>query len=300
MKKVGCVGAIVLFVLGLGISVEAQMTRPLTIGLNFGQYESSLDFWNTQFRNEGSDKTFGWGAIFGGSLALGFTPHLRLRLDASRWNTSVVEDQAHLGAVGIGTDDIAITLTPITISGVYYFPLEDAVEHLPVDLMSRLSMYTGVGGGLCLVKVERTRSAKENTQSEDMTGIANFFGHILLGLDLALTNGLSLSGEYKYALGKYVQQEKIAGVDKDRDVSISGPQFGLSLKYTLFGGGYTKHPSPEELSQLDGARMAADAAEKKLEEKKSEKVQLEAELAQKKAELEALKEKRDAVKSKVK
>lgn len=63
--------------------------------------------------------------------------------------------------------------------------------------------------------------------------------------------------------------------------------------------GCAKHPSPEELGQLDEARMAAEAAEKKLEEKKNEKAQLETELAQKKAELEALKEKRDAVKLKV-
>ena len=63
--------------------------------------------------------------------------------------------------------------------------------------------------------------------------------------------------------------------------------------------GCTKHPSPEELSQLDEARMAAEAAEKKLEEKQNEKAQLEAELAQKKADLEALKEKRAAVESKV-
>ena len=63
--------------------------------------------------------------------------------------------------------------------------------------------------------------------------------------------------------------------------------------------GCTKHPSPEELSQLDEARMAAEGAEKKLEEKKAEKAQLEAELAQKKAELEALKEKGETVKSKV-
>jgi len=63
--------------------------------------------------------------------------------------------------------------------------------------------------------------------------------------------------------------------------------------------GCTKHPSPEELSQLDEARMAAEGAEKTLEEKKTEKAQLEAELAQREAELEALKGKRDAVKSKM-
>ncbi len=34
------------------------LERRLTIGLSFGQYKSSLDFWNVQLRNEGSAKTF--------------------------------------------------------------------------------------------------------------------------------------------------------------------------------------------------------------------------------------------------
>ncbi|MFH1006453.1 MAG: hypothetical protein V1800_02970 [Candidatus Latescibacterota bacterium] len=63
--------------------------------------------------------------------------------------------------------------------------------------------------------------------------------------------------------------------------------------------GCTKHPSTEELGQLDEARLSAEAAEKMVQEKKAEKAQLQQELARKQAELKALQEKRDAVKSKV-
>ena len=148
MKKIGCVGAIVLFVLGLGIPVEAQMTRPVTIGLNFGQSKSSVDFWITQLRLEGSNKEFDQGSVLGGNLEFGLTPNMRVRFDGSRWTGKVVENQAHLGGA-TGTDEIAITMTPITVSGAYYVPL-----------MSRMAMYAGVGGGPCFVKTERTRSAE--------------------------------------------------------------------------------------------------------------------------------------------
>ena len=79
--------------------------------------------------------------------------------------------------------------------------------------------------------------------------------------------------------------------------------FVLTLVFSMLAlpllSGCTKHPSTEELGQLDEARLAAEAAEKTVQEKKSEKAQLETELAQKQADLKALQEKRDAVKSKV-
>ena len=223
------------------------MNRPVTIGLNFGQYNSSLDFWNTQLRNEGSMKRFDeqGESIFGGSIAVGLTPNLRLRFDGSRWKKRVVEDQAHLGSTGVGTDDIAISLTPVTVSGVYYFPV-----------MSRMSMYGGAGGGPCFVTVERTRSIEGQTPlSETLRGAADFFGHMLLGLDLALISGISISGEYRYAFGSYVQQEQLEkyGQPVDRDVIISGSQFGFSLNFT-FGRAIESGPSMPTL--FGGGRRA--------------------------------------------
>ncbi|MCK5118994.1 MAG: outer membrane beta-barrel protein [Candidatus Latescibacteria bacterium] len=245
MKKVGCVGAIILIVLGFGISVEAQINRPVTIGMNFGQYRSALDFWNTQLRNEGSTKTFEQNAIFGGSLAFGITPGWRLRFDGSHWKQNVVENQALLGPAGIGTDDIAITLTPVTLSGLYSFVR-----------ISRLSMYGGGGGGVCFVKVERTRSMEgQSPLFESSTGAADFFGQTLLGADIELISGISLSGEYKYAFGSYVQQEQLEqyGQPVDRDVTISGSQFGVSLNYT-FGPAIESGPSMPSL--FGGGRRA--------------------------------------------
>lgn len=53
--------------------------------------------------------------------------------------------------------------------------------------------------------------------------------------------------------------------------------------------GCARHPSSEELTQLEQTRQAADAAELKVQAKKTEKAQAELKLAAKKAELEKVK-----------
>jgi septal ring factor EnvC (AmiA/AmiB activator) len=60
--------------------------------------------------------------------------------------------------------------------------------------------------------------------------------------------------------------------------------------------GCAKRPSKEELSKLEEAKMAAQAAERELEAKKSERMDLEKELDQKQRELNDLKTERDEVK----
>ncbi|MBD3421689.1 MAG: hypothetical protein GF398_16355 [Chitinivibrionales bacterium] len=64
-------------------------------------------------------------------------------------------------------------------------------------------------------------------------------------------------------------------------------------------GGCTKRPSEEQLAKLDEARQAAEAAEKKLAELRSERMQLESALAEKQAELARHEEERDDLKIKM-
>lgn len=73
----------------------------------------------------------------------------------------------------------------------------------------------------------------------------------------------------------------------------------LSGLFLFASTGCTKKPSPEELSKLNEQRMAAEAAEKKLEELKNERIQLEAQLEAKKDELKKAEEERDAIKAKL-
>ncbi len=64
-------------------------------------------------------------------------------------------------------------------------------------------------------------------------------------------------------------------------------------------GGCTKRPSEEELAKLEETRAAADAAERKLSELRSERMQLESLLQEKQAELRRHEEERDELKVKM-
>lgn len=63
--------------------------------------------------------------------------------------------------------------------------------------------------------------------------------------------------------------------------------------------GCSRQPKQEELLQLKEARMAAEAAEKKLAELRAERIKLEATLEAKKEELRKAQEERDAAKAKL-
>jgi len=71
---------------------------------------------------------------------------------------------------------------------------------------------------------------------------------------------------------------------------------GMVLLLSL---GCTKKPSPDELNKLKEARMAAEAAEKKLADLRNERLQLESSLEAKKDELRKAEEERDAINSKL-
>jgi len=62
--------------------------------------------------------------------------------------------------------------------------------------------------------------------------------------------------------------------------------FAFSALLLSLAAGCARHPSDEELMQLEQTRQASEAAARKVELKKEEKAQAEAKLATKKAELE--------------
>ncbi|NKB71002.1 MAG: hypothetical protein GKR89_28355 [Candidatus Latescibacteria bacterium] len=69
---------------------------------------------------------------------------------------------------------------------------------------------------------------------------------------------------------------------------------GLALALVT---GCSRGPSQEELSSLEQQRMAAEAAEKKVAEKKAEKARLERQVAEKKATKAAAQKRQEATKA---
>ncbi len=67
----------------------------------------------------------------------------------------------------------------------------------------------------------------------------------------------------------------------------------------LMAQGCTRHPSQDDVSRLEENRAAAESAEKKLGELKTERAQLETTLQDKQAELAKNEQERDELKSKM-
>ena len=72
--------------------------------------------------------------------------------------------------------------------------------------------------------------------------------------------------------------------------------FGAGLALALVTG-CSRGPSQEELSSLEQQRMAAEAAEQKVAEKKAEKARLERQVAEKQAIKAAAQQRQDATKA---
>ena len=222
----------------MGAPSGVELGLPVSLGVSLGGYTSSLDLWNNQLSTEGSKKEFEGASIYGASIKVGIADNIFVKLDGNYWEEKVVEDQAKLDEGVFGRHEIGIRLIPFTLSGVYYFPLRRL----------RISPYSGIGGGLCLVKVKQTQREKE---VPDLDGLG-FGTHILLGADVAITDRISLSGEYRYLFGEY-PQEVFRGLEEHTEsVSLSGPRFDISLNFTLgrIGGRLPASTVPEEVHVL--------------------------------------------------
>lgn len=199
----------------------------VAVGAQFGGYRAAMDFWNEELEAEGSDKSFGTGAVKGLGAQAGFGKHVFIRLDARHWTQTVTAEaariQAETGFVS-GRDEIVLTTVPISVAGVVY----------PRGLRRwAFCPYVGVGGGPCVVRLKRTRTATDGRSMTEQDTGSSLLGYVLAGVSRRLTYKLTLSAEGRYVLGGYVQQKLVEGVVQDRDVSLSGPEFEVRAYYTV-------------------------------------------------------------------
>jgi hypothetical protein len=200
----------------------------IAVGAELGAYRASMDFWNDELDAEGSTERFGLGPATGVGLESGFGKHFFIRLDVGYWVQTVSAEatamEAEVGTVS-GKDKIDLRLMPVTLAGVVY----------PGGLRRwSLSPYVGAGGGVCPVRLERTRTAEDGRSIPQDGSGGDLLGYVLAGVSRRLSYTLTLSAEGRYVFGGYVQQKLASGVVEDRDVSLSGPQFEMRVYYRVW------------------------------------------------------------------
>jgi septal ring factor EnvC (AmiA/AmiB activator) len=75
--------------------------------------------------------------------------------------------------------------------------------------------------------------------------------------------------------------------------------FLFAISLLILNYDCTRKPNKDELTKLEETKLAAESAEKKLEELKQERLRLELELKQKQEELKRNEEERDEIKKKL-
>ncbi|MFQ5602368.1 MAG: hypothetical protein ACE5HS_03800 [bacterium] len=195
-----------------------------SVGVNFGWYRPSLNYWNTK-----SDIA-NWSSSFNGSfigqvnLVATLIPPLRARIELGYWRESVKQQNTRIG-IDIGTEEVTLNLIPITATLLVDLPFVD---------YKGITAYAGAGASSIVIRKTYLRAPRNFPYFlETKAGLDNS-AHFILGAEKQIAKGLSFGVEFRYLLGSYIQLvEDTPGVITEEKVSISGPQIFFSWIYLL-------------------------------------------------------------------
>lgn len=204
--------------------ITAGIRNPVrAVGIGFGWYKPSLDYWNE--KTEVAD----WDTKFDGELCGQLNINFRIvskiaaKLEVGYWKEMVSQDNIPIG-LDLGREEISLRLLPVTGTVLYYLPI----------YKFGATPYLGVGGGSYFVEKEITYSPDGKTSTSDTDRGFGYAGHFAAGIEWTILSRLTVVSEFRYVVGKYIQQvQDIDGNVFDEDVSISGPQIRLSLNFQL-------------------------------------------------------------------
>ena len=194
-------------------------------GVQFGWYNPSMDYWNdTYFKNNKWENKFNGSFYYGAFFELNIIKNLRARAGTFYWKETVVSGEIQIGGL-MGKEELSVSLTSISI---------DAIYNLQFLAFEEFKPYGGLGFNFLFIQDKFTRSPKGLPEETVTEQGQDYSGHIILGLERPVTDHFSAGLEFKYVLGKYVQEVRDTfGNITEEDVSLSGPQIGINLFYTF-------------------------------------------------------------------
>lgn len=225
---------ICLLVCGTFTNVSAQETTDTeqqtifgirSVGVQIGWYNPSMDYWNDPYFKDNN-----WGNKFEGSfyygvfLDLNIINNLRVRTGFSYWKETVESGEIQIGGL-MGSEKLELSLTSIPIDFIYQ-PTFMAFE--------KFRSYVGIGGSFLFIQDKYTRLPDGLPEEEVKEQGQDFTGHFILGIERPIVTHFSVGLEFNYVFGKYVQEVKsISGDITEENVSLMGPQIGITLAYTF-------------------------------------------------------------------
>lgn len=213
--------ALLLALVFLPQNVIQGQVRFKAIGIDAGWYTPSLNFWSEDTFIKNWDDQHG-GGIFGkGFVEIGLFESISSRLGVGYW-TQTIEESGITWGTETRTDELQITLIPVTMDVIMEFQFED---------LNPVGFYGGLGWGINVIQMKYTRTPNFSTGTVDDLSGRDYFGYMLLGADMPIATGYTAAIEGRYILGQYVQQLYSYNTIKEYDVSLSGLQILFVVKY---------------------------------------------------------------------
>ncbi|MFC2134308.1 hypothetical protein ACFLR4_02150 [Bacteroidota bacterium] len=215
--------ALLLALVFLSQNVIQGQVKFKAVGFDAGWYSPSLKFWNEETFIKNWDDQHS-GALFGrGFIEIGLFKSVNSRIGIGYW-THTIKESGIIWGTETRTDELQITLIPVTMDILMEFQFED---------LEPVGFYGGLGWGLNIIQMEFTRIPSiSDTTVDDLSG-RDYFGYMLAGVNIPIARGYTVAVEGRYILGQYIQQLYSYNTIRDYDVSLSGPQFSVILKYML-------------------------------------------------------------------
>ncbi len=196
-----------------------------SVGVNFGWYKPSLDYWND------TSKISTWDSKFNGSflgqiniVANLYSP-LKAKLELGYWRESAKQSNTPIG-LDLGTEEVSLSFIPVTATLLFDIPFG------PSD---QISPYIGVGGSGLFIRKTFISSPNSGSFLVETDSGFDYTAHFSLGAEQTVAEGLAIGLEFRYVFGTYTQQvqNSAGGPITSESVSISGPQINFTWIYLL-------------------------------------------------------------------
>jgi len=205
--------------------VQSQTNNALSLksaGLDIGLYNPELDYWKNESQFKDADFTGAFHA--GGFVELNVVSDLSARFGLGFWQQTADGDLD-----GFGETTWSLTGFPISLDLIYYAtPLGFSV----------VTPFVGAGGEYLPLQQKLRFDQKDDP--DPVNGSTALFRGIL-GFDVKLSEQFAVDIDFTYKSGNYTQDfisfESIPDSNEliekmiTEEISLSGPKFGITLKY---------------------------------------------------------------------
>lgn len=215
-----------ILMLAVAGSASAQDTTNFSFrgfGLSMGIYQPELDYWKNDTSSPFRNSDFSTTLFVEGFAEFRLIKDVAIKAGIGYWQA-----RAETTIPTYGKTQLLLNGYPISLDVRYYAsPLQVAF----------ITPYVGVGGELVLISYQLSFEDKEDP---DPTNGSTVLGSATIGLQMKLSRNFAFDVFADYKLGNYQQaflvevpnpDQPSAETEITRDISLSGPRLGISLKY---------------------------------------------------------------------